>query len=133
VAVLLLATGWMALGPLWPVPKVTLAEAVVLSDYGTVLQLVSEGHDPNLPSRIRRGLLGPRDVVALPLEAAVANRRPDMLKYLLSRGARMDDVLRMRLACLASERGAERTVQFLLEADAGAHRELACDGVRVPW
>jgi len=80
--------GWVAgRHPFWPVPDVTLSEAVVTHDYGEIVRLIENGADPNQPARVRPDMLNSNQDILTPLEAAVSTRAVGLVELLLRHGA----------------------------------------------
>src|SRR5258706_3531502 len=128
-------SGWWFVGGLvgrglWPPDDVTLAEAIASRNNAEALRLIANGADPNLPSRVREGLLSNgHDVMVTPLEAAVGAQRADFLRMLLANGAVVDDPELRVLRCYERMRR-HSPVRAIL--DLPAPGEPDCTGVRLP-
>jgi hypothetical protein len=122
------AGGWVAgARPFWPVPELTLSEAVATRDAGEVTRLVErERVDPNRAWPVRGGLLG--DVTsATPLEAAVLTRREEMARLLLRLGAAVPQgAPRAALICLGVRSAAADVIALLLESGDRSDPRAAC-------
>jgi hypothetical protein len=133
VLLLLAAAAWhLAAGPLWPADVVTLGEAVATGNQAEVLRQVSLGTDPNVPSRIRTGLLTSSGEVTLTaLEAAVLARRADMLALMLANGPPPDGAVLQRLRCFERFEPEPAIEERLRTFD--SDRPLECAGVVRPF
>jgi hypothetical protein len=109
---------------LWPVPALTLADAVVLRNAGETAAQIINGADPNAPSPISRAssLFGRRAL--LPVDAAVITGETHMLQLLVDHGARLDEPTLMRLRCEAERIGEDRVARWI---DARLTRPVTCD------
>jgi len=87
-------------------------------DVGTLVWLIERGADPDAPARVRAPLLGPVDFMVTPVEAVVRADQVEMLDLLLRHGASLDAASRVRLACLARERGTMAVAAYLESAGA---------------
>ena len=93
---------------LWPPDDVTLSEAIATRNNAEALRLIALGANPNVPSRVRDGMLTyGYDVTMRPLEAAVGAQREDSLRLLLEHGAKpgMTDEWGVTPLDLARKRG----------------------------
>ena len=120
--------GWH---PFWSEPELTLSEAAALKDLGTMQRVLWRGADPNVPAKVRAGILKEHDLVVTPLEASVGTRTPTAMEFLMSRGARMDSRQRVVITCLAIKDNATEIIDFLNRAD--RHAPPDCDHVATPW
>jgi hypothetical protein len=115
---------------LWPPDDVTLSEAIATRNNAEALRLIALGANPNVPSRVRDGMLTyGYDVTMRPLEAAVGAQREDSLRLLLEHGAIVDAALARTLRCYERVHP-ERGIRTILE---GLSSEpIECDGVPLP-
>lgn len=113
VAVVLTAMGVVGLNPFWPRPRVTMAEAAALRDAGTVAWLLESGVDPNVPMRVRPGILSNGQLLITPADAAIRADRTEVLQTLLLGGLRTDDAEVHDWWCLAREVGSEESEAWL--------------------
>jgi hypothetical protein len=89
--------------PRWPTLQLTLSEATAVRDNAEVMRLLERGDDPNRRYSVRPGLVdNERPVMATPIEAAISNRRSDLVELLLTHGARLTDADWTRLRCVAT-------------------------------
>ena len=115
---------------LWPSDEVTLAEAVATRNSAEALRLIQRGADVNRPGRVRDGLLtNGYDIDILPVEAAVAAQRADVLRMLLASGATVDDDELRILRCLEDSRH-DAGIREILDARSSGHAD--CAGVALP-
>lgn len=119
------AIGWH---PFWPVPELTLSEAVVTRDSAEVVRLIEqEGADANRAWRVRASLADGRERLITPLEAAVLTRRPEMIRLLLRHGAAApDSVARASLICQAETTADGEVVEILLATGDGSDPRPGC-------
>jgi len=120
--------GRAAGGGLWPPDEVTLAEAVATRNNAEALRLIHSGTDPNAPARVRAGLLGNRDLMWRPVEAAVGAQRADVLRMLLANGATIDAQEMRVLRCYEQIRRDSGVREIL----GGEDVKNDCAGVRLP-
>ena len=116
LATLVIVGGWIVgATPFWPVPELTLSEAVLTKDAGEVVRLIErERADPNRRWPVRSELLSPASSVT-PLEAAVIIRRSEMIPLLLQHGAILPTgEERDALICRGVASAAGEIVDFLL-------------------
>jgi hypothetical protein len=111
--------GWLTgSDPFWPVPEVTLSEAVVTRDYAEIVRLIESGADPNQPSRVRPDVLNSAEHTLTPLEAAVGTRTIELVRLLVRHGASVGSgSSRATLICEAIRVDAPDIVDFLLTTD----------------
>ena len=101
----------------WPVRDVNLAEAVLLRDAGETVRLIGLGADPNGRFHVRRDISGAISRRVSPLEAAVIERRIEMVDLLLRHGATLGTTAQSdTLMCLAAARQAPDITAFLSAA-----------------
>lgn len=113
-SVVLLVLGAFERNPFWPrQDEVTMAEAAALRDTGTVAWMIMSGADPDVPMRIRAGVLDEREHHVTPGEAAVLADRTEVLATLAARGARVDAEIVGRWWCLARATEADESVEYL--------------------
>jgi hypothetical protein len=98
--------------PLWQVSEVNVAEAAATRDAATVVLLIEEGHDPDVPRFVRPGLLARGAVRATPLEAALAEDRLEIVDVLLRHGAALSEGQRVDFTCAARRRGDTDIVRY---------------------
>jgi len=128
-AVSLVALAMAAFGryPMWPHKEFTLAEAAGARDEAEVVRLIENGEDPNARYPVREGLVFERAANLTPLEAAVLNDDPAIVRQLLARGASADGTSWGVLRCVAGSR-----VAPVLDE----HRPSTspdCAGIKTPW
>jgi hypothetical protein len=119
-------------GVRWPAYELNLAEAVAVRDTAEVVRQLEAGADPNLRQPVRPGLLGSAAVEALPLEAAVSIRRPELVAVLRQRGAEAGPDTWRRLTCFAQREGFGEIVAALSPYRPG-DAEPACAGDAALW
>jgi hypothetical protein len=140
-----LSAWWFADGlvghGLWPPDDVTLAEAIATRNNAEALRLITIGANPNLPSRVRDGLLtSGYDVVIKPVEAAVGAQRADSLRMLLAHGAVVDKRELRVLRCYEQARRDSGVREILDSRASGLSEDTRsaksdepdCTGVRLP-
>lgn len=98
--------------PLWQVSEVNIAEAAATRDAASVVLLIQQGHDPDLPRFVRPGLLARGAVRATPLEAAIAEDRLEIVDVLLRHGASLSEAQRVEFTCAARRRGDADIVRY---------------------
>ncbi len=97
----LFALGAIGAHPLWRDHPITMAEAAVLDDPATVVQLIRDGEDPRARQSIRAGLLFERAAALTALEAAIAANRPRVVDVILAAEA-VDPDTWQRTRCFAA-------------------------------
>jgi hypothetical protein len=132
LAAIVLTLGGWAVGrmPWWPVPEVTLPEAVAMSDSGEALRLLRGGADPDAVATVRAGVITSETLALRPLEAAVVIRRAQMVDLLLREGAAVSEgPWRDSLICRAAAEGADDVVALLLvTGEESDPRDSCADG-----
>ena len=109
----------------------TLSEAAAIRDEAEVLRQIGAGADPNIPSRVRPGLIGDPEYLMTSLEAATVAGHLEVLQLLVRNGATVNESNFPVLYCLAQESDASDIVSFLQEhVPSGVVFE--CEGVRLP-
>jgi hypothetical protein len=98
--------------PLWRISDVNLAEAAAMRDAATVVLLIQQGQDPDMPRFVRPGLLARGAVRATPLEAALAEDRVEIVDVLLRHGASLSEPERVAVTCAARARGDADVVRY---------------------
>jgi hypothetical protein len=137
-AILTVASGVVLLAaafgaePLWRIDAVTMAEAAARRDGALVVQLIREGHSPNERLLVSPGILAEKAVVVLPLEAAVAADRSEVVEALLTHGAVYPGGP-SGLRCLAVQAGADEVVGFLDRRFGTGTATAGCDSMTLPW
>src|SRR5882762_3969961 len=91
----------------------TLPEAAAIASHADVARLLRSGVDPNAPSRVRAGLVGNRERMMTPLEAATASIRTGPLQLLVEAGATIDDDNYPVLLCSAMARHNQDMIRLL--------------------
>ena len=109
------AGGLLGYHPLWHHDNLTLSEAAILQDVGTLVWLIERGADPNRPSRVRWSILDSPEAMLTPIEAAVRASRIDIVDVLLRHGAMIHDDDRRFLVCLARRMGAADLEAYLTQ------------------
>ena len=133
VTLLCLGASSLVGGPrLEPRPALTLAEAAALHDEAEILRLVRAGADPNLPVSVRPGVLRSIGYTMTPLEAAIAERRVEILELLVELGAVVDTRNFASLWCFAQTRN-DTDVSAFLEARVPQHPAVDCANVKIVW
>ena len=113
-SLVLLVLGAYERNPFWPrQDDVTIAEAAALRDPGRVARMIASGVDPNVPRRVRAGVLDEREHRLTPAEAAVLADRTEVIATLIARGTRVDAGVVGRWWCLARATGADESVEYL--------------------
>jgi hypothetical protein len=115
--------------PMWPHRGVNLAEAAGVRDESEVVRLIEDGADPNATYPVRAGLIFSYAMNLTPLEAAVANEDPVMVKQLVAKGASLDAPLWTHLRCIA----VGDRVPAALDEIRPSGAALTCEGVVRPW
>jgi hypothetical protein len=69
---------------LWIAGETTesLAEAAALGDAGEVVRRIELGADPNVPSRVRAGIVGGDSALVSPVDAAASAHQTDIVRLL---------------------------------------------------
>jgi hypothetical protein len=109
--------------PMWPLSDANLAEAAATRDAATVVLLIGEGHDPDVPRMVRPGVLARGAVRRTPLEAALEEQRLEIVDVLLRHGAALSEGQRVEFTCAARARGDDDVVRYF-EARGGP---VTCD------
>lgn len=138
----LAVAGWDASGllmstvsdhPRWPDLELNLSEAAAVRDHAEVTRLIERGDDPNARLAVRPGLLGnDNEVPATPLEAAISERRPELVDMLLEQGARPSSEDWLRLRCVAEQRNYTDIVA-VLDVRRPDGVEIRCLGTESLW
>ena len=110
----------------------TLSESAAIASHADVARLLRRGVDPNAPSRVRAGLVGNRERVMTPLEAATAAIRTGPLQLLVDAGATIDDHNYPVLWCSAMARHNQDMIR-LLESRHSNKAPVECATVRTLW
>ena len=110
----------------------TLPEAAAIASHADVARLLRSGVDPNAPSRVRAGLVGNRERMMTPLEAATASIRTGPLRLLVEAGATIDDDNYPVLWCSAMARHNQDMIR-LLESRHSRQSPIDCAAVRTLW
>jgi hypothetical protein len=129
VALSIVALTMAAFGryPMWPHVEFTLAEAAGARDEAEVVRLIETGEDPNGRYPVREGLVLDRAAMLTPLEAAVLNDDPAIVRQLLARGVSADGTSWGALRCVAGPRVAP------LLGDYSPPTSADCAGIKTPW
>jgi hypothetical protein len=127
VSVVALAMAAFGRYPMWPHKELTLAEAAGSRDEAEVVRLIESGQDPNGRYPVREGLLFERAAALTPLEAAVLNDDPAIVRQLLSRGASADGASWAVLRCVAGSRVAPVLDEYR------PSQGPDCAGIKTPW
>jgi hypothetical protein len=85
--------------------ELTLAEAAALHDTAEIVRLVRAGHDPRQAAAVRAGVIREQPMVLTPMEAAILERRVDVIALLADVGAAIRADEFARYWCLAQARG----------------------------
>lgn len=127
----IVVAGWAVGGrPFAATPVLTLSEAAATRDAGEVVRLIEqEGTDPNRPYPVRAGILRDEATSLLPLEAAVASRRAEIVRLLLRQGATVSADERRRLICAAMATNDGDVVGVLRAGAPGPSEAPSCDAV----
>jgi hypothetical protein len=118
-----LTLGLFGRHPMWPMSQPNLAEAAATRDAASVVYLLRQGHDPDVPHMIRPGVLARGAVRRTPLEAALEEQRLEIVNILLRHGASLSPEQRIDFTCAARRRGDDDIVQYF-EARGGP---VTCD------
>jgi hypothetical protein len=113
--------------PMWPHEPVNLAEAAGTREEAEVVRLFEQGQDPNGRYPVREGLVLERVAKLTPLEAAVLNNDPAIVRQLLARGASVDGTSWATLRCVAGSRVAPVLDEYRPSTS------LDCAGIKTPW
>jgi hypothetical protein len=120
--------GWLVgIAPLWPEPNQTLSEAAALKNSGEVVRLITRDRvDPNRVWPMREGISNAAPNMTA-LEAAVRDRRVEMVTVLLQHGAQPPDAAaRAELICLAVQSGAPEIADALLQTGDRSDPRTGC-------
>ncbi len=128
---LMLAAAAFDRHPFWRTRDLNLSEAAALHDAGEVVRLIELGHDPGRAAVVGAGLIVEEPWVLTPLEAAVAEDRPEIVDLLLRHGAPLEPATWTRLRCFAGTVEAEEAAAMLDAVRPPASGER-CDGVAIP-
>jgi len=122
---------WLVAADLfWPLPEITLSEAVVTRDYAEVVRLIESGADPNRPSHIRADMLNSAEYTKTPLEAAVGTGVIELVQLLLRHGATMPGgAARASLICESVRVDAEDVTELLLATGDGSDPRDGCAAI----
>jgi hypothetical protein len=115
--------------PMWPHEPLNLAEAAAVRAEAEVVRLIEMGQSPDARYVVRSGLRFGHSTSLTPLEAAVANDDPAIVRRLLAMGAAMDGAEWTHLHCIAD---GER-VRLALDEVKPIDADSRCDDVTVPW
>lgn len=118
--------------PFWQAHPINLSEAAALHDAGEVARLIGQGEDPNRRRDVRAGLIRDDASRLTPLEAAVAEDRPEIVALLLHHGALLEPDTWTGLHCLAGRSSAAGARSYL-ETVRPPAASASCDGVAPPW
>jgi hypothetical protein len=131
VALLLVAFGpaLEGRGPLGTGGRLTVAEAVLLRDYGFLERHLAAGGSLATRSTVRAGLLTGSELELTPLEAAIAIGYEELFDYVWSRSPETDPARLDALLCLA-RRSERPLLAARLEPLAG---DADCAAARYPW
>jgi hypothetical protein len=128
VAFTMLAVAIVDPYPRWSNEILNLSEAALAADTATVARLIEEGEDVNVRRPIRPAVGGADALMLTPLEAAVSERRPELVTFLVSRGARPEAATLRRVWCEAVA-GGDRDVIAALEPVRPAGAVVDCGTV----
>lgn len=129
-----LARAALAEHPRWPEMHLNLSEATAVRDTAEVMRLLERGDDPNRRYTVRPGLVdNDREVHATALEAAMSNRRSELVELLLAHGVTLSEADWTRLRCAAKRLG-DDDVEAALAAAAGSAAPMpSCTGDEKLW
>ena len=122
---------WVAAADVfWPLPELTLSEAVVTRDYAEVVRLIESCADPNRPSHIRVDMLNSAEYTKTPLEAAVGTGVIELVQLLLRHGATMPaGAGRAAFICESVRVDAEDVTELLLATGDGSDPRDGCAAI----
>ena len=130
VSILMILVAVLGYQPLWANRDVPLGQAAHGGDTATVFRMLSAGSDPNAAEPVP--LDGHAEgVVLTPLEAGVESRQVEVVRLLITTGARTSESDRQRLACLATAVDAPDVAMYLQSAIPPA-APVDCAGVALP-
>jgi len=112
--------------PFWPRTPVNLAEAVALQSGWEVVQQLADGVNPDVPQRVRAGILGAGAVELSAWEAAVEANQIAVLELMLNEGFRPGLNVAPRVVCRARRRQATELLSIL--SVAGLDVDRPCFG-----
>jgi hypothetical protein len=115
---------------IWAPSRVTLSEAVAMSDLGESIRLLTLGADPNARYELAGVFRSDAHATLTPLEAAVLTRELYMMDVVVDHGARIDERNTRTLQCLARAVDAPAVAEYLAERST---RVESCEGVVLPW
>lgn len=129
--VLAVLAGWMVgADTFWPLPEITLSEAVVTRDYAEVVRLIESGADPNRPAHIRVDMLNSAEYTKTPLEAAVGTGVIELVQLLLRHGAVIPaGAEHEALICESVRVEAEDVTELLLATGDGSDPRARCAAI----
>jgi hypothetical protein len=129
----LTATGITGDNPRVPDVTLNLTEAVAVRDQAEMMRLIERGDDPNRREPVREGLLEDDTVNAMPIEAAVSLRQPELVSLLYQNGAALGAEDWRRLTCYAKREELASVLKVLTEhMPAGAAMDCAGDETLFP-
>lgn len=111
----------------------TLSEAMAISSHADVAILLRNGADPNALARVRASLVGNRESLMTPLEAATASVRTGPIPQLMEAGATIDEHNYPVLWCAAIVRRNRDMIQFLELQHRSGQSPIDCATVRPLW
>jgi hypothetical protein len=115
----------------WPLPDVTLSEAVVTRDYAEIVRLIGSGADANRPSHVRADMLNGAEHTMTPLEAAVGTGVIELVQLLLRHGASVPGGAdRDALICEAVRVDAPDIAELLVATGDGSDPRGRCPAIR---
>ncbi len=110
----------------------TLSEAAAIASYADAARLLRSGVDPNVPSRLRAGIVRNRESTMTPLEAATGAVRTGPIQMLVEHGAMIDARNYSVLWCAAVARRNSDMLRFL-ESRRLNQSTIDCATVRALW
>ena len=98
-----------------------------------MVRLIDDGHDPNGHYPVRPGLVDNNaEVQITPLEAAIANRRAELVDLLFKDGVRLTPDEWARLRCVAAMSDDEELIAAV-DKGGGGQRDPSCTGRETLW
>ena len=136
LAWVVISAAWLALAAAAPRAfdgrTMSLAETMAVSSYADAERLLRSGADPNVPARLRPGIVDLHPHTMTPLEAATAAVRTGPVQMLVEHGAVINEENYAVLWCAARARRNQDMLQFL-QARSPTHASIECSMIRRLW
>ena len=133
VETVMLAAALVGEDPRWAVRPLNVSEAAAARDAVEMVRLLEQGEDPDTRRPVRPRLLNNEEErLATPLEAAVHERRPELVLLLFEHGANPAPAEWLRLWCAAGALDYSEIVAAL-DRRAPPGVEVRCSGTETIW